>query len=297
MSPICGRPTHVTAPNGISRLAVLSLSVLLCWAGLCGLLAPSGLSAQEPVREYHFEGRAEVDGAPAPQGTLVQIQVADAVIASGRVSDEQGGWTLRVNAALLEQGVCDAIFYVGGERAQRQWNRCTVNIVLEVEHLDPPDEPTGDPPTDPPDEPTGDPPTDPPDEPTGDPPTDPPDEPTGDPPSDPPDEPTGDPPTDPPDEPTGDPPSDPPDEPTGDPPSDPPDEPTGDPTTDPPHVPTYDPPDESTSDSPIRPGSPPRTGTGGLGSEQGNVVPWYLVFGSFLGVLAGSTALVLRRWR
>ncbi len=213
MSPICGRPTHVTAPNGISRLAVLSLSVLLCWAVLCGLLAPSGLSAQEPVREYHFEGRAEVDGAPAPQGTLVQIQVADAVIASGRVSDEQGGWTLRVNAALLEQGVCDAIFYVGGERAQRQWNRCTVNIVLEVEHLDPPDEPTGDP------------------------------------------------------------------------------------TTDPPHVPTYDPPDESTSDSPIRPGSPPRTGTGGLGSEQGNVVPWYLVFGAFLGVLAGSTALVLRRWR
>ncbi len=249
MSPICGRPTHVTAPNGISRLAVLSLSVLLCWAGLCGLLAPSGLSAQEPVREYHFEGRAEVDGAPAPQGTLVQIQVADAVIASGRVSDKQGGWTLRVNAALLEQGVCDAIFYVGGERAQRQWNRCTVNIVLEVEHLDPPDEPTGDPPTDPPDEPTGDPPSDPPDEPTGDPPTD------------------------------------------------PPDEPTGDPTTDPPHVPTYDPPDESTSVSPIRPGSPPKTGTGGLGSEQGNVVPWYLVFGAFLGVLAGSTALVLRRWR
>ncbi len=214
------------------------LIIGLLMVGIAALLAASDVGAQEPVREYRFEGRAIIDGSPAPKGTSVEIRVGSTVIAASQVSTQDGNWSLRVNAELLEKGVCDATFFVDNRQAERQWNRCTVNIELEVTKPQPPTVPPvttpptegGDPPTDPPgddDPPTGDPPGDgdPPDD--GDPPGDD-DPPTGDPPGDD-DPPTGDPPGDD-DPPTGDPPGDD-DPPTGDPPGDD-DPPTGDPPGD-----------------------------------------------------------------
>ena len=208
-------------PRTQTLLTVVGLVVAVAY-GLFGLRAAN---AQQPVREYQFEGLAIVDGEPAPKGTDVEIRVNGQPIAASQVNDEHGHWSLNVDAALLEKGVCDAIFFVGGRQADRQWNRCTVNIELEVKNpvVDPPDPPVDppDPPVDPPDPPVDppDPPVDPPDPPVDppDPPVDPPDPPV-DPPTDP-DE-KDDPPTDPDDE--NDPPTDPPDE--EDPPTGPPDE-------------------------------------------------------------------------
>ena len=297
---------------------------------LSSLLALGEVQAEDPRREFRFEGRAVIDGEPVAKGTPVQIRVAGAVIASSQVQDDEGHWSLDVNAELLAKGVCDAIFYVGGHRAERQWNRCTVNIVLEVgkpvaplvppgDDGDPPDD--DDPPTDPPGE--GDPPTDPPDD--DDPPTDPPGD--GDPPTDPPgddDPPTdppgdGDPPTDPPGE--GDPPTDPPAD--GDPPTDPPDD--DDPPTDPPGDgdppggtegdgdPPTDPPGDTppgetegqdgeddasaTNRQPTgeRPQTPPRTGTGGLHAESQGSRIWLLGLGAALGTAFGLALLPAAR--
>ncbi len=288
---------------------------------LSSLLALGGVQAEDPQREFRFEGRAVIDGEPAAKGTPVQIRVADAVIASSQVQDDEGRWSLNVNAELLAKGVCDATFYVGGRRAERQWNRCTVNIVLEVGNPIEPFVPPGggnppdddDPPTDPPGE--GDPPTDPPgddDPPTdppgdGDPPTDPPGE--GDPPTDPPGD--DDPPTDPPGD--GDPPTDPPGD--GDPPTDPPGD--GDPPTDPPG--DGDPPTDGTppGDTPPgetegqdgeddasatnrqptgeRPQTPPRTGTGGLQAESQGSRIWLLGLGAALGTAFGLALLLAAR--
>ena len=212
-------------PRTQALLAVVGLVVAVAY-GLFGLRAAN---AQQPVREYQFEGLAIVDGEPAPKGTDVEIRVNGQSIAASQVNDEHGHWSLNVDAALLEKGVCDAIFFVGGRQADRQWNRCTVNIELEVKNpvVDPPDPPVDppDPPVDPPDPPVDppDPPVDPPDPPVDppDPPVDPPDPPV-DPPTVPPTDPDekDDPPTDPDDE--NDPPTDPPDE--EDPPTGPPDE-------------------------------------------------------------------------
>ena len=240
-------------PRTQALLAVVGLVVAVAY-GLFGLRAAN---AQQPVREYQFEGLAIVDGEPAPKGTDVEIRVNGQSIAASQVNDEHGHWSLNVDAALLEKGVCDAIFFVGGRQADRQWNRCTVNIELEVKNpvVDPPDPPVDppDPPVDPPDPPVDppDPPVDPPDPPVDppvNPPTDPPTDPDekDDPPTDPDDE--NDPPTDPPDE--EDPPTGPPDE--DDPPGDddddndpPGDDPPGD---DPPgdDSPDGDPPDDDT---------------------------------------------------
>ena len=241
-------------PRTQTLLTVVGLVVAVAY-GLLGLRAAN---AQQPVREYQFEGLAIVDGEPAPKGTDVEIRVNGQPIAASQVNDEHGHWSLNVNAALLEKGVCDAIFFVGGRQADRQWNRCTVNIELEVKNpvVDPPDPPVDppDPPVDPPDPPVDppvNPPTDPPTDPDekDDPPTDPDDE--KDPPTDPPDE--EDPPTGPPDE--DDPPGDDDDDndpPGDDPPGDDPpgDDPPGDdpPGDDPPgdDSPDGDPPDDDT---------------------------------------------------
>ena len=251
---------------------------------LSSLLALGGVQAEDPQREFRFEGRAVIDTEPAAKGTLVQIRVGDAVIASSQVQDDEGRWSLNVSAELLAKGVCDAIFYVGGRRAERQWNRCTVNIVLEVGNpIEPFVPPGGD--GNPPDD--DDPPTDPPGD--GDPPTDPPGD--GDPPTDPPGD--GDPPTDPPGD--GDPPTDPPGE--GDPPTDPPGD--GDPPTD------GTPPGETegqdgeedasaTNRQPTgeRPQAPPRTGTGGLHAESQGSRIWLLGLGAALGTAFGLALLL-----
>ena len=40
---------------------------------------------------------------------------------------------IKIDAALIQDGLCDAVFYVGGRRADRQWNRCAVDIRLEID--------------------------------------------------------------------------------------------------------------------------------------------------------------------
>ncbi len=161
-----------------TRVAALRLLGLgragLVFACLALLAFASGLSVvvgQEATREYRFEGRANVDGAPAPKGTVVEIRVNGEAVATSQVTDEQGTWAIVVDANVLKQGVCDATFYVGGKQAERQWNRCTVSIVLEVSKppvttppIDDPKKPTPiedpeDPPVDDPDDPD-DPPSD-----------------------------------------------------------------------------------------------------------------------------------------
>ena len=248
--------------------------------GCLALLAfASGLSVvvgQEPTREYRFEGRANVDGAPAPKGTIVEIRVEGQTIAQSLVTDEQGTWAIQVDANVLKQGVCDATFFVGGKQAERQWNRCTVSIVLEVSKppvttppVVDPKTPIQDPegpkdPDDPKDPEDPDDPTDDPDDPNDDPddPNDDPDDPNDDPddPNDDPDDPNDDPddPNDDPDDPNDDPddpndPNDDPDDPNDDPddPNDPndPDGPDGPPGDDPPgDEPTTD--DTPNDDSP-----------------------------------------------
>ncbi len=276
-----------------TRVAALRLLGLgragLVFACLALLAFASGLSVvvgQEATREYRFEGRANVDGAPAPKGTVVEIRVNGEAVATSQVTDEQGTWAIVVDANVLKQGVCDATFYVGGKQAERQWNRCTVSIVLEVSKppvttppIDDPKKPTPiedpeDPPVDDPDDPD-DPPSDnddPPDD-DDDPPGDD-DDPPGDD-NDPPgddDVPPGDddvppgnddvPPSD--DPPADDPPDD--DSPTEDPPADDPstDDEVDDSTT-PPSDASDEDGDVGTADSSTqRPGAPPRTGSGGL---------------------------------
>ena len=309
MSPIRLR-TRFGAFRLLGYVRVNVRAVLV--VGLLALMAFAGESSvangQEPTREYRFEGRANIDGAPAAKGTVVEIRVNDKAIATSSISDEQGSWVIQVNASLLEQGVCDAIFYVGGKRAERQWNRCTVSIVIEVSKppittppnipgeesplVDPPEDepPTDDPPKD--DPPKDDPPGD--DPPTDDPPKD--DPPRDDPPTD--DPPKDDPPED--DPPKGDPPTDDPtkdDPPDRDPPKDDPpmDEPVDDSIT--PPTGGSDDDDDTEISATQQPGAPPRTGSGGLIESSNHQGTLRLAIVAAAIALIGIAVAGLRRRR
>jgi len=88
--------------------------------------------AQQPEREFSFTGRATINGESAPLGTTIQIEVNGKIIGEGEVSGDNGKWIIQIDAALIQEGVCEAVFYVNGQPADRQWNRCAVDIRLEV---------------------------------------------------------------------------------------------------------------------------------------------------------------------
>lgn len=106
-------------------LAVMAACLML-------VLGAASVEAQEPQREFSFTGRATINGEPAPLGTTIEIEVNGKIIGGGEVSGDNGKWVVQIDAALIQEGVCEAVFYVNGQPADRQWNRCAVDIRLEV---------------------------------------------------------------------------------------------------------------------------------------------------------------------
>lgn len=96
------------------------------------VLGATNAQAQQPEREFSFTGRATINGEPAPLGTTIEIEVNGKIIGEGAVSGDNGKWIIQIDAALIQEGVCEAVFYVNGHPADRQWNRCAVDIRLEV---------------------------------------------------------------------------------------------------------------------------------------------------------------------
>lgn len=115
-------------------IALAGLAVVMfLFASLALALGAVSVRADESQQEFSFTGRATINGEPAPPGTVIEIAVGDKIIGVGQVSGDDGKWVIHIDAALLQEGVCDAVFYVDGRQADRQWNRCSVDIRLEVD--------------------------------------------------------------------------------------------------------------------------------------------------------------------
>lgn len=110
----------------IRQLAIALVAFVL-------VFAVEAVQADEPEREFSFTGRATINGEPAPLGTSISIEVNGKIIGQGQVSGSDGKWIVQIDAGLLQEGICEAVFYVNGEPADRQWNRCAVDIRLEVD--------------------------------------------------------------------------------------------------------------------------------------------------------------------
>lgn len=108
--------------------------LLLAAMAACLVMAfgAASVEAHQPQREFSFTGRATINGEPAPRGTTIEIEVNGKIIGEGQVSGDDGKWIVQIDAALIQEGVCEAVFYVNGQPADRQWNRCAVDIRLEV---------------------------------------------------------------------------------------------------------------------------------------------------------------------
>ncbi len=108
--------------------------LLLAMMAACLVIAfgAASVEANQPQREFSFTGRATINGEAAPRGTTIEIEVNGKIIGEGEVSGEDGKWIVQIDAALIQEGVCEAVFYVNGQPADRQWNRCAVDIRLEV---------------------------------------------------------------------------------------------------------------------------------------------------------------------
>ena len=117
------------------RRVALRWRLLLAVASACliVLVGAAGVEAQDPQREFSFTGRATINGEPAPLGTTIEIEVNGKIIGEGEVSGSDGKWIVQIDASLLQEGICEAVFYVNGQPADRQWNRCAVDIRLEVD--------------------------------------------------------------------------------------------------------------------------------------------------------------------
>ena len=98
--------------------------VLLC---LCATAA-----ADEPVLTYVFSGQATRGGEPVKQGTIIEARVGNAAIGATRVTDEQGNWSIEIDAGLFRSGICEAVFYIDGQQAGKQNVNCSVDLLLEV---------------------------------------------------------------------------------------------------------------------------------------------------------------------
>ena len=116
------------------------LTLTTAWAIV--LIGAASVQADEPQREFSFTGRATINGEPAPLATTIEIEVNGKLIGEGLVSGDDGKWVIQIDAELLQDGICEAVFYVNGQPADRQWNRCAVDIRLEVgpEATDTPEE-------------------------------------------------------------------------------------------------------------------------------------------------------------
>ena len=110
--------------------------VAMAIAFLILVLGAATVRSDEPKREFSFTGRAMINGEVAPENTLIEIEVNGKIIGEGLVTGDDGKWVIRIDATLIQDGVCEAVFYVNGRPADRQWNRCAVDIRLEVDPME-----------------------------------------------------------------------------------------------------------------------------------------------------------------
>ncbi|MYC02879.1 MAG: hypothetical protein F4X58_13270 [Chloroflexi bacterium] len=109
----------------MKRLLLLALTALLF------ISVP--VQADDPVFTLTFSGRAVSGGEPMPRGTLIEAQAGQDWIGRTTVADDEGNWTMEIDAKLLRDGICEAVFYVDGKRAGRQETKCAVDLLLEIE--------------------------------------------------------------------------------------------------------------------------------------------------------------------
>ena len=123
---LSGRYVRMMASRSRLPLAVTTACLIVLFAAM-------SVQADEPQREFSFTGRATINGEAAPLGTTIEIEVNGKIIGQGQVSGNDGKWIVQIDADLLQEGICEAVFYVNGQPADRQWNRCAVDIRLEVD--------------------------------------------------------------------------------------------------------------------------------------------------------------------
>ena len=110
--------------------------VAMAIAFLILVLGAATVRSDEPKREFSFTGRAMINGEVAPENTLIEIEVNGKIIGQGLVTGDDGKWVIKIDATLIQDGVCEAVFYVNGRPADRQWNRCAVDIRLEIDPVE-----------------------------------------------------------------------------------------------------------------------------------------------------------------
>ena len=107
------------------RLTALALAALaLCLA--------SAVRADDPVLSYIFSGKAMQGDRPVERDTIIEARVAGVVIGATTVADDEGSWSIAVDAKLFRSGICEAVFYIDGQLAGSQQINCSVELLLEA---------------------------------------------------------------------------------------------------------------------------------------------------------------------
>ena len=114
------------------RLTALALAM----AALC--LAAT-VRADDPVLSYVFSGRAMQGERPVERGTIIEARVAGVTIGATTVADDAGSWSIEVDATLFRSGICEAVFYIDGQRTGSQKINCSVELLLEAGDQSAPD--------------------------------------------------------------------------------------------------------------------------------------------------------------